>query len=176
MTIFFSQVSLYHIKFKSRYCDQWPWYFKFLNWRTQYGMDSKAQCTPCINMKSTGNIATSQLQRPQFDPELSLLSVWSYMFSQCPCGFQTGRIIDSSKFPLGVCVCVCTWYPAIDWHPTQGVFPPHAQHSPDPLTRIKQLLKMKELTCSLHLISLLYLPLIFIYIGGLNDYARFLAV
>lgn len=63
-------------------------------------MDSKAQCTPCINMKSTGNIATSQLQRPQFNPELSLLSVWSFTCSpNVHVGFKLAGSLTLLNFP-----------------------------------------------------------------------------
>lgn len=142
-------------------------------------MDSKAQFTPCINMKSTDSIATSQLQCPWFNSELNLLSVWSFAYSSnVHMGFlwvrrfpptsqkHAGRLFDSSKFHLGVNVVLSRVY---SW--LMPSIPRMSSWSTVTMTRIKQLLKMKELTCNLYSVWLSHLSLMFIYIQeeGLDD-------
>lgn len=56
------------------------------------------------------------------------------MLSLHLCGFHLGSLVSphllkhASRLTgytimhLDMCVCVCTWFPVMDWHPIQGVF------------------------------------------------------
>lgn len=57
-----------------------------------------------------GSSVTSQLQGLEFDPELGLPSVWSFIWFPCGCvGFLQPPKTSDSKLLLRVndCVCVC---------------------------------------------------------------------
>lgn len=90
---------------------------------------------------AVGSIAASQHQGPAFDPEHSLLPVWSFPCSCVSVWFYhfsiwfplisqkpSDRLINYSKLPLSVNECVCVRV-GVYWHRIQGVFLPLSQFS-----------------------------------------------
>lgn len=59
---------------------------------------------------------SSQLQGLLFNPDFGLLSVWSFTFSSCPCGFSPGSLTGYSKSSLGMneCADICV-HSALQW-------------------------------------------------------------
>lgn len=67
----------------------------------------------------TGNVAASRFQVPRLGVP-RVLHVLPSVSSQK----HVGRKIGYYKLPIGVNVCVCGGYPAVDWRSVQAVFPP----------------------------------------------------
>lgn len=108
----------------------WNWFY----WDESVAL---ALCWANFNGLNTGIWDNTMARWQCYPPQIFMIPD---CFACSPCGFfwilQFPRTFQNmpvggsecAKLHLGV-NCVCTWCPAMDWHPVHGVFPPHAQCS-----------------------------------------------